>query len=97
MYYNRRILFTKYYIVNITNIAKFTLFLLRYLKDCYYKICFLFALCINCVLNININTNNNIEDFKKKVLIIDFLRNLQYELRILRRFAQNNNLSTLYI
>ncbi len=63
MYYNRRILFTRYYIVNITNIVKFTLFLLKYLEDCYCKACLLFAFYINRVFNININTNNNIEDF----------------------------------
>jgi len=97
IYYNRRILFIKYYIVSITNIVKFTLFLFKYLEDCYCKACFLFTFYINCVLNISINTNNNIEDFERISLIISSFKNLQCELRILRQFAQNNNLNTLYI
>jgi len=40
MYYNRRILFIKYYIVNITNIVRFTLLLLRYLKIAIVKLVF---------------------------------------------------------
>jgi len=97
IYYNRRILFIRYYIVSITNIVKFTFFLFRYLKDRNRKACFLFAFRINCVLNININTNNNIEDFERISLIINSLKNLQCEFEILRQFAQDNNLNMLYI
>jgi len=97
IYYNWRIFLIRYYIVSITNIVKFTFFFFRYLKDCYCKACFLFAFYINCVLNININTNNNIKDFKRIFLIISSFKNLQCKLKILRQFAQDNNLNTLYI
>jgi len=97
MHYNWRILFIKYYIVNITNIVKFILFFLKYLKNRYCKTCFLFALRINCVLNINININNNIENFERISLIISSFENLKCKFRILRQFAQNNNLNILYI